>query len=164
MIATFLNPFRWKPVLLIAALTGFSIVSILGAWGFQYIGEMAPCKLCFYQRYPHWAAAVLGLIILSTGARMLAWLAGLAALTTSAIGFYHSGVERKLWPGPASCSGGGGIQRMSTEDLMAQIMAAPIVRCDEIPWEMFGVTMANLNALGSLVVAVLWFHVARTRS
>lgn len=150
---------RW----LVVALTGFSIASILGAWGFQYIGEMAPCKLCFYQRYPHWAAAAIGLLILMTGKRVLCWLGGLAALTTSAIGIYHSGVERKLWEGPASCSGGD-IAGMSTEDLMAQIMSAPLVRCDEIPWEMFGVTMANLNAVGSLVVGLLWFYSARSRT
>ncbi len=40
-------------------------------------------------------------------------------------------------------------------------MSAPLVRCDEIPWEMFGVTMANLNALISLALAVIWVIAAR---
>lgn len=149
--------------LLVVALTGFSVASILGAWGFQYIGDMPPCKLCYWQRYPHWAAAGIGFVILLTGWRPLGWLAGLSALTTSLIGFYHSGVERKLWEGPTTCTSGS-IDGLSAEDLMAQIMSAPMVRCDEIPWEMFGVTMANLNAIGSLAVAVLWIVSVRMRS
>lgn len=149
--------------ILILLLTGFSVASILGAWGFQYIGEMAPCKLCFYQRYPHWAAAFIGILVLTTGWRVLAWLGGLAALATSVIGFYHSGVERKLWQGPTTCTSSG-VEGLSADDLMAQIMSAPMVRCDEIPWEMFGVTMANLNAVGSLAAAALWVVAARMRA
>ena len=45
---------------------------------------------------------------------------------------------------------------LSPADLLAQINAAPLVRCDEIPWQMFGITMANLNALGSLGLAAIW--------
>lgn len=150
-----------RPLILI--LTAFSVASILGAWGFQYIGDMAPCKLCYTQRYPHWAAAGIGIIVLVTGWQLLAWLGGLAALTTSLVGFYHSGVERKLWEGPTSCTSSG-IEGLSAEDLMAQIMSAPLVRCDEIPWQMLGVTMANLNAVGSFLVAGLWFYAARMKT
>jgi disulfide bond formation protein DsbB len=39
---------------------------------------------------------------------------------------------------------------------MKQINGAPLVRCDEIPWDIFGITMANLNAVGSLVLAGIW--------
>ena len=44
----------------------------------------------------------------------------------------------------------------STDDLMEQIMSAPLVRCDEIPWEMFGISMAGWNMLASLAFMGLW--------
>ena len=35
-------------LILIAA--GGSAALLLGAFGFQYIGEMPPCKMCYWQR------------------------------------------------------------------------------------------------------------------
>jgi disulfide bond formation protein DsbB len=145
--------------LLTLLLTAFSVLSILGAWGFQYIGGLDPCAMCFWQRYPHWAAAGFGLLMLAMKKRLFALLAALSAFTTAAIGAYHSGVERKWWDGPASCTGRG-LSSDGTGNLLDFSAAKPVVLCDEIPWEMFGITMANLNAIGSFVVALLWVYVA----
>ena len=35
--------------------------SILGALGFQYLGNLPPCEMCHWQRWPHIAAAVMGI-------------------------------------------------------------------------------------------------------
>ncbi len=40
------------------------------------------------------------------------------------------------------------------EELRAQILAAPVVRCDVVPWSLFGVSMAGYNVLASLGLAV----------
>lgn len=138
-------------------LTLFSVASILGAWGFQYIGGLAPCAMCYWQRWPHWAAIGLGALAYFLGARVWYYGAALATLTTSLIGFYHSGVERKWWLGPSSCTGRG--LTSDTGNLLSMENAAPVL-CDEIPWQMFGLTMANLNAVGSLVIAILWVWAA----
>lgn len=142
--------------LITLALTLFSVVSILGAWGFEAAGIL-PCAMCYWQRWGHWAALGFGWLAFFLGNRVWYYLAGLGALSTSLIGFYHSGVERKWWPGPSSCTGSG--LSSDTDNLLS--LDAPVMpMCDEIPWEMFGVTMANLNAIGSLVVAGLWFWIA----
>jgi disulfide bond formation protein DsbB len=140
-------------------LTLASAAMMLSAWGFQYIGGYPPCKMCFWQRYPHMAAVVIGALALALKTRLLAWLGAVSLMTTSGIGVYHSGVERDLWEGPTSCTSSA-IGGMSTTDLMDQIMNAPLVRCDDIPWQMFGLTMANLNALGSLVIGLGWVWLA----
>jgi len=140
-------------LILIAA--GGSAALMLGALGFQYIGEMPPCKLCYWQRYPHIAAIVIGLMALRIGGPIFPALGMLAALSTAVIGAYHSGVERDWWEGPTSCTSGG-VGGMSSEDLMAQIMAAPLVRCDEVPWEMLGLSMASWNMVASLLLAAVW--------
>lgn len=140
---------------LILLATFGSLAMMLGAWGFQYIGEMPPCKLCYWQRYPHYAAVGIGLLALVLKGRSLPVLGMLAALTTSGIGLYHSGVERGFWPGPSSCTSSG-VSGVSADDLFAQIMAAPLVRCDEVPWEMFTLSMASWNAIASFGLAVIW--------
>ncbi|MDX5403309.1 MAG: disulfide bond formation protein B [Rhodobacterales bacterium] len=136
---------------------------MLGALAFQHIGGMAPCKLCIWQRWPHVAAIAIGAVaaLAILPARLLAGLGVLAALTTAGIGAYHTGVERKWWEGPASCSGGS-VGDQSAQDLFAQIMAAPLVRCDEVPWEMLGLSMASWNAVASLALAGIWLMAWRT--
>jgi disulfide bond formation protein DsbB len=42
---------------------------------------------------------------------------------------------------------------LSTDDLLARIMAAPLIRCDQIVWKFLGLTMAGWNALISLGLA-----------
>ncbi|CUJ22925.1 disulfide bond formation protein B [Cognatishimia activa] len=140
-------------------LTLASATMILAAWGFQYIGGYPPCKMCYWQRYPHFAAIVIGGLALALKTKIFAWLGALAMLITAGIGIFYFGGERKLWDGPSSCSSTS-IDGLSSDELFNQIMSAPLVRCDEIPWEMFGLTMANLNALASLAFAAGWLWVA----
>lgn len=148
--------------LLILAAAGGSAATLLGAFAFQYIGGMAPCEMCYWQRYPHAAAAGIGVLALLIPGAILPWLGALAAMTTGAIGVFHAGVEKGLWEGPSTCTSGP-IGGLSAEDLMEQIMAAPLVRCDEIPWEMFGISMAGWNAVVSFGLAALWIAAARLR-
>lgn len=160
-----------SPRTLIFFAWAFSVVSIAGAWTFQGLGY-APCQLCYWQRDPHYAAIVIGAVALLTRWYWLAWLGALAAATTSALGFYHTGVERQWWAGPTSCTGGGDISGLSPQELLDQLNAAPLVRCDEIPWRMsdaipwdaLDITMANLNAVGSFVIVFVWLAAALKRA
>jgi disulfide bond formation protein DsbB len=140
---------------LIALAAGGSLAMLLAAFAFQHLGGLPPCKMCIWQRWPHGLAVVAGVLALAVAARPFAVLGMLAALTTAVIGFYHAGVEQGFWEGPATCTSGP-VGGLSAEDLMEQIMTAPLVRCDEIPWDLFGISMAGWNGLVSLVLAGLW--------
>jgi disulfide bond formation protein DsbB len=120
---------------------------------------MAPCKLCIWQRYPHGAAVVIGAVALAFPLLILPYLGALAALATAGVGAYHTGVERGWWEGPSTCTSGP-IGNLSADELMQQIMSAPLVRCDDVPWEMLGLSMASWNAVASFVLALLWIAAA----
>lgn len=137
-----------------------SAALLLGAFAFQHLGGLAPCKLCIWQRWPHAAAVAIGILAILTGRFQLAWLGALAALTTAGIGLYHAGVEQAWWQGPTTCTSSG-IGGLSPDDLMNQIMNAPLVRCDEIPWQMLGVSMAGWNMIFSAALAIVWIMAAR---
>lgn len=157
-----------KTLIISAAVASAGILA--GAFVFQSLGY-APCKMCLWQRWPHAIAVVLGGAALATKMRLLRWVGALNMAVSAGLGIFHSGVERKFWDGPASCSGGG-IGDLSVDDLLAKIQAAPLVRCDEIPWrlsdmipiEALDITMANFNAVGSLVLMVMWIAAARRAS
>ncbi len=146
--------------LILLALLGSAAV-LAGAFAFQYIGGLAPCQLCLWQRWPHAAAVLIGALALITGWRILPWAGALAALTTAGIGAFHVGVEQKWWEGLASCTAGS-IEGISTADLLNPnvVVAAP-VRCDEIAWQMLGVSMAGWNVIVSLGLVALWIMAAR---
>lgn len=148
---------------LILLAAGGSLALLAGAFAFQHLGGMAPCKLCLWQRWPHAAAILIGLVALALPGRALPLLGAAAALCTAGIGLYHTGVERGWWQGPTTCSSGP-VTGLTPQELLDQIMTAPLVRCDEVPWEMFGLSMASWNAVASLAFALLWLAAARSRA
>lgn len=151
-----------RRLLILIAAVG-SAAMMLGALGFQYIGEMPPCKLCYWQRYPHIAAAAIGVVAFIVPGASLSYLGALAVLTTAGLGVYHSGVERGYWEGPTTCTSGP-IGGLTPDQLMDQIMGAPLVRCDEVPWEMFSLSMASWNAIASFGLFCLWIAAARSKT
>ncbi|MGB7260478.1 MAG: disulfide bond formation protein B [Albidovulum sp.] len=146
-----------RTLILLAA--GGSALLLLGAFIFQYFGY-APCKLCLWQRWPHGAAIAIGGVALLVGGRWLAVAGAAAATVTGALGVYHTGVERGWWPGPDTCTSGGALDG-SAEDLLNQILAAPLIRCDEVAWSLMGLSMASWNAVFSFVLAAIWIAAVR---
>lgn len=152
---------RRNSLILLAA--GGSAGLLLGAFAFQYIGGMAPCTLCIWQRWPHGAAVAIGILALVTGGRYWAYLGALAAAATAGVGLFHAGVEQGWWQGLASCSAGS-IKGLSMAELLDPnaSVAAP-VRCDAVPWEMFSLSMASWNAALSAGLVVVWLIAAKRR-
>lgn len=151
-----------KTYILLAA--AGSLAVLLGAFGFQYLGGLAPCEMCLWQRWPHAAAVLLGATGLVAGAALVPALGLLAALTTGVIGIYHTGVERDWWEGPTSCTGGGDtLAGLSGADLLNFDAAPAVVMCDEVAWQMLGLSMASWNAVLSFGFALLWLLALRAR-
>jgi disulfide bond formation protein DsbB len=148
-----------KIFMLLAAFGSAAVLA--GAFAFEYIGGLAPCVLCIWQRWPHAVAVVIGVIAIAVPIRILAWLGAAAALTSAAVGVFHVGVEQKLWAGLASCTASS-MDGASIEDLLnPEIVIAAPIRCDAIAWQMLGISMAGWNVLISLVLVGLWLRAAR---
>ncbi len=127
---------------------------LAGAYISQYGFGLFPCEMCWWQRYPHFAAlgfAVASLFI--APARVWTALAGLAVITSGLIGGFHAGVEYGWWEGITGCATLG-----SAVDVMNPA-AAPLVRCDVAPWSLWGVSLAGWNfiisTLGGIAIIAL---------
>ncbi len=152
----------------LAKLIAFAVPAglLAGAYGFQHIGGLPPCEMCYWQRWAHMAAlgfAVMALIgaRLPDRGRSFVWLAALAILASGGIGAYHAGVEAGIFKGFTQCTSL--LAAGSTDDLLKQIMAAPVIRCDQAPWSLFGISMAGWNAILSTLgaLSVLWLSLKR---
>lgn len=140
------------PALLVAAGSAATLGSALLS---QYVGGLAPCVLCIWQRWPHVAAiALAGLALIAlprtrTGGSGLLALAGVALWVSAGVAAYHVGVEQHWWAGTAQCGAAGGTPT-TLEDLRRMVLAAPVTRCDEVAWSFLGISMAGWNFLISL--------------
>lgn len=160
---------RSDRLFLLAALGGAA--TFAAALYFQYVQGLAPCKLCIVQRYGLGlgiGAALLAALVSNRKASVaLGGLAVAGFLFEMAAAVYHTGVERKWWEGPASCSGstltgGGGFDPDRLSASLAK--GTPPPRCDEIPWDFLGLSMANWNVPIALGFAVLcMMGIARLR-
>jgi disulfide bond formation protein DsbB len=139
-----------------------SAALLLGAFGFQHLGGLPPCKMCLWQRWPHAAAVVIGSMLLFGAPRNLTWLGALATAITGGIGVYHAGVEWRWWEGPTSCSGGGtDLGAMDGTALLSLDTPTGVIMCDEIVWQLFGLSMAGWNAVIAFGLTVVWIMAAR---
>ncbi|ATQ42234.1 disulfide bond formation protein B [Caulobacter mirabilis] len=157
---------RWRLTAFIASATMLAI-----AHGFQHIGGLAPCYLCFKQREVYWVAlavALVGMLAVRTklGANSRRWFnlaLGLVFLFGAGLAAYHAGAEWKWWPGPSVC--GGGAATVTAESMAAllkgEVFSAP--SCDKAAWVFAGLSMAGWNALFSLALAALSFQAFRRK-
>lgn len=135
-----------------------SAALLAAALWFQYVQGLAPCPLCILQRWPHVAAVLIGAVMLFVPRRGLALLGAAVMLGGTIVAAYHAGVEQGWWLGPDTCTAPSAIGGMSADDLLARIEAAPVVRCDEIPWTFLGLSMAAWNGIASAALSLLWLR------
>jgi disulfide bond formation protein DsbB len=144
---------------------GVPALLLAGAYLSQYGFGLYPCEMCWWQRWAHFAALAFALVALAAGSRLpdrgrsFVWLAAWAIAASGAIGAYHAGVELGWFEGFTQCTAAAGTT-------LAEIMAAPVVRCDEVQWSLFGISMAGWNAILSLGAAlvILWLSLKRPRA
>ena len=142
---------------LITIASASSLAVILGAYAFEYIGGFIPCKLCYWQRYPHFLIILIFPLFYFFRSRSLIFFGMMSMFISIILAFYHVGVEQKYWQGPNSCTKSS-IEGLTTDQLIYQIMSAPLVRCDEIAWELIGISMAGWNALISFCLFLTWLY------
>jgi disulfide bond formation protein DsbB len=127
-----------------------------GAYISQYGFGLYPCEMCWWQRWPHFAAVALAALAFAVPLqRACIALAGLAIAVSGAIGAFHAGVEYGWWQGLTACAA----PLAAGGDPLAAVLAAPLARCDVAPWSLFGVSLAGWNFLfslaGALAIALL---------
>jgi len=131
-----------------------------GALGLAYIAQYGfalwPCNLCWGQRVPYALALVFALISLTPAVdaptrRVVAFHCAGLFLFNAGLAFYHVGVEQKWWEGPAECVGRP--MNYSINDLAAALTQTGRTGCDEIAFQLFGISMAGYNVIAGLILA-----------
>jgi disulfide bond formation protein DsbB len=148
------SPKEISPVMIrdeqIARITGAGALALLlGALGFQYIAHLAPCEMCHWQRWPHIAAAIIGLIgaaLWKKDARILAIITIALVAASGLIAAYQTGMQLGFLPGPQGCT-------VDHAYVLGSNAPPPAVSCNVVTWSLFGLSLAEYNAIFSLLIA-----------
>jgi disulfide bond formation protein DsbB len=153
MAITMLTP-RLRQARWLALLTPLLLLG--GAYLGQYAFGLVPCEMCWWQRYPHFAALALAALAFAMPAAAGAFtaLSGLAILIAGLIGAFHAGVEYHWWKGPTACTA---MSLKDSADPLAAIMAAPVIACDVPQWTLLHISLAGWNFLFSTLAAITIF-------
>jgi len=126
-----------------------------GAYLGQYGFGLFPCELCWWQRYALFIALALasGALVWPQFSKIVVSLAAIAILVSGLIGGYHAGVEYGWWQGFTACTAR--VAFTDGADPLAAIMAGPLIRCDQVQWQILGISLAGFNFLISGPAALL---------
>lgn len=151
----FTAPRRWLGLLLLGAVA-LSVMAVVMQYGFGVI----PCKMCWWQRYIHWALGAVALLGWLKPDRkvVLAVAAGLVGLSVAGLGIatWQFLAQNGLLPFPQSCTGEGMAALAGAGDLLADLGNNRMVPCDKETYKLFGLSLAGWNMpimLGYAVVA-----------
>ncbi len=153
-----------RPRLMLGLVALSSAALIAGAWWFELVMGLLPCKLCLEQRWPHYGVMALGAAALASSfaglrlERAALLLLGLGLAGSALFGAYHSGVEWGWFAGPNDCGGASPAAAGSTADFLRQLQTTRVVSCTEAAWRFLGLSLAGWNAVFSAGLAglALW--------
>lgn len=137
---------------LLILLGSAAAVVLVIAYVLQYFFGVEACQLCFYQRKLFLviiAAVALTLTYFKSekSKRIALYICTIALVLNFLTALYHSGVEKKIFATPVSCSSSQLGNISTLEELKAALMTEKAASCDEPKLVVFGLSLANFNAI-----------------
>ena len=142
-------------------ISSFMLVS---AFYLEYFHGALPCDLCITQRWFHGAIIAYSFIIILIinknliSNKLVVLVGSILWLSSSLAGLYHFGIEMNFWTGPDGCSSNIDFSK----DTLTYLLNKSPIKCDEIMFEIFGLSLAGWNALASfsifLLISILLFN------
>ena len=129
-------------------------------WWSEHVAGMAPCELCFWERWPYRVLILLGLLWLALSgagrpvARALGVLVTVALLAAIAIAGLHVGVEQGWWRSPLPACAAPHFVGGTLEQRLAAMPLRPAKPCDA-PNRLFGWLPVSMAMLDLIYAALL---------
>ncbi len=123
------RPGRVAVILVLAA--GLWAMSV--ALGAQHLLGMAPCELCYWERWPYRMLIVLGiagLILREPQRRGILVVANGFFIIAAGLAFLHVGVEHHWWPSPLPECNAPNLKASTLANLIASLPQTPSKPCD----------------------------------
>lgn len=137
---------------------------LIAAYIMENYFDIHPCQMCLYERDVFLTAGGLSLLsffIVPMRFKPYAILfIGFIFLFGAGLASYHVAIQQQWVELPSFCAANDFSAFESIESLKEQLLKTPFVRCDQVTWSLFGLSLAAYNALISLILALfcgVWF-------
>jgi disulfide bond formation protein DsbB len=146
-------------ILIILGLVNIAI--LLSAYFIQYILKIPPCAMCYYQRIPYYlATAVIFLALFKiVNFRTLFSILILLSFISISLGLYHVGIEQGFLSELNSCSNN--IKVDDTANLLKELQKQSVVSCKDISFKIFGLSLAAINSITSVVLMLIYWLILK---
>ena len=140
-------------ILIVLAIIYSSI--LVSAYFIQYVLNVPPCQLCYYQRYPYYFATIV--IILAffkkINLKQVFILLLFTSLISASLSFYHIGIEQSFFDELGSCTSD--TKSNNAEHLLKELQKQPVISCKNISFQIFGLSLATINFILSIILVLL---------
>ncbi len=146
-------------ILIILGLVNIAI--LLSAYFIQYVLKIPPCAMCYYQRIPYYlATAVIFLALFKiVNFRTLFSILILLSFISILLGLYHVGIEQGFLNELNSCSNN--IKVDNTANLLKELQKQSVVSCKNISFKIFGLSLAAINSITSVVLMLIYWLILK---
>ena len=130
---------------------------LISAFYLEYFHGALPCDLCITQRWFHGSIIAYSLIIIFIlnknliSVKLLLFGGSILWISSTLAGLYHFGIEMRFWTGPDGCSSNIDFSK----DILTYLLEKSPIKCDEVMFEIFGLSLAGWNALVSFSIFFL---------
>ena len=132
-------------------------LTIISALIIQYWLGHEPCKLCLYERIPYFLSMLLiiKIIFIKKYERVILLILFLVFMSSTALAFYHFGIEQGFFSESLACTTGDLSKTLSKEELLEQLKQNRI-SCKDVSFRILGFSLAAINTIFSLVLSVIF--------
>ena len=137
----------------------FISLVLIFAFLIEYKLGHQPCKLCIYERIPYFVSIFLigKFFFIKTYDKITLLLLSLIFIFSSALAFYHFGIEQGFFSESLVCATGDLSKTLSKAELLQQLKQNSI-SCKDVNFRILGMSLAAINTIFSLILSVIFMR------
>ena len=141
----------------IFSLLVFTSLVLVSAFIIEYRLGHEPCKLCLYERIPYFLSMLLiiKMLFIKKYERVTLLILFLVFISSTALAFYHFGIEQGFFSESLVCATGDLSKTLSKAELLQQLKQNSI-SCKDVSFRILGLSLAAINTIFSLVLSVIF--------
>jgi len=137
----------------------FSSLVLVSAFIIEHQLGHEPCKLCLYERIPYFLSILLiiKMLFIKKYERITLLILFLVFISSTALAFYHFGIEQGFFSESLVCATGDLSKTLSKAELLQQLKQNSI-SCKDVNFRILGMSLAAINTIFSLILSVIFMR------
>ena len=142
---------------LIAVFFSFSILVLLSAYFIEYVLGYEACNLCLIGRIPYFLIITFSLIFFffKKIKKIILMLIFISFIFSFLISFYHFGIEQGFFDESLVCQIKEVKRDISASELFKELENSKAKSCKNVNFKIFGLSLATINLVISLVLSII---------